>query len=274
MQYRNPSNHKGIDIAVYQEGLDFSLVKQAGVDVVYIKATEGVRYINPFLQQHCLEAQAQGMKVGFYHYFWTTLDPTQQMTHFVNTIKNLNLKYECKLALDVEETKGCTAKQVSIAASKALSALYKLTGQCPVIYTYTSFVRSNLLKEYVGAYPLWIADYNTRGIPGSNSVWDNWIGYQFSSKGNIGGITVDLDEFTDDIFLEGGEEGMQKFEDQERVKCSVFGVERSDCVLLEVEGRPTTYVPLISFREPGTREHGDTVRWDQENQKAIIEEAK
>ncbi len=263
MQSRNAANLKGIDIASYQTGLNFALVKEAGIDTVYIKATEGVRYVNPYLRQHYQEAKTQGLKVGFYHYFWTTLDPSQQMEHFTRAIAGMD--YDCRPALDVEDARGLTADQVSRAAAAAMDKLGELTGHEPVIYTYTYFARISLVKDYVDKYPLWIADYNSRGTPGSNPIWDSWIGYQFSNSGNIGGITVDLNEFTIDILIGG--EGVQKFEQQERVAVNLFGQERSDCVLIEVEGRPTAYIPAIALRESGHE-----VVWDEDNHKVIIRE--
>ncbi len=266
MQSRSNANLKGIDIANYQAGLNFALVKQAGIDIVYIKATEGVKYVNPYLRQHYQEAKAQGLKVGFYHYFWPTLDPAQQMEHFVRATGGMD--YDCRPALDVEDAKGLTADQVSKVTADAMEKLAELTGHEPVIYTYTYFARSSLVKSYVDMYPLWIADYNSRGVPGSNPIWDSWIGYQYSSSGNIGGITIDMNEFTSDILI-GGDEGVQKFEQQERVAVDLFGQERSDCVLIEVEGRPTTYIPAIALRESGHE-----VVWDEDNRLVIIKEAK
>jgi len=64
-----------------------------------------------------------------------------------------------------------------------------------------------------------------------------------------------------------GGEGVQKFEDQARVNVDMFGVNRSDCILVEVEGRPTTYIPAIALRESG-----HDVVWDETERKVIIKE--
>ncbi len=202
MQYRNPDYHQGIDIANYQAGINFGLVRESGISIVYIKATEGTTYVNPYLRQHYTEAKAQGLKIGFYHYFHVNKDAVAQMLHFYNTISGL--EYDCLPALDVEEAKGMTKAEISKATHAGLNEMAYLTKRRPILYTYTSFVRSNLIADQVNMYPLWIADYNSRGVPGSNPIWDTWVGYQYSSSGNIGGIRVDLDEFTDEIFIVGG----------------------------------------------------------------------
>lgn len=71
------------------------------------------------------------------------------------------------------------------------------------------------------------------------------------------------------VVVTGGDESVQKFEDQARVAVDLFGVSRSDCILVEVEGRPTTYIPAIALRESG-----HDVVWDEDNRLVIIKEAK
>lgn len=59
---------KGIDIASYQQNVDFQKVKNSGIEIVYIKATEGITYTNPLLELQYSGAMAAGLKIGFYHY--------------------------------------------------------------------------------------------------------------------------------------------------------------------------------------------------------------
>jgi hypothetical protein len=80
---------------------------------------------------------------------------------------------------------------------------------------------------------------------------------------------VDLFAQLGEAVATGGDEGVQKFEQQERVAVNLFGQERTDCVLIEVEGRPTTYIPAIALRESG-----HDVIWDGDNHKVIIKEVK
>lgn len=199
MQSRNTSNYKGIDIASYQAGLDFALAKQQGYSIVYIKATEGLSYTNPYYKQHYQEAKAQGLKIGFYHYFWPNRNAVQQMDRFISAI--FGLDYDCLPALDVEELGGLNKAGLSSAVSTALKAISDLSGNNPVIYCNTNYARNYLAAESVGIYPVWIADYNSTGKPGNNPIWATWAGYQYSNAGNIGGINVDLDEFTDAILI-------------------------------------------------------------------------
>ncbi|HWP98691.1 MAG TPA: GH25 family lysozyme [Syntrophomonadaceae bacterium] len=200
MQNRTSSNVQGIDISSYQAGLDMKAVKAAGITVVYIKATQNLTYVNPYLQAHYQQAKAQGLKVGFYHYFIAGVDAEQQAQYFIKAIQGLT--YDCLPALDVEETKGYSAEALSGLVHTCLNEIAYLTGYKPLLYTYTYFAKSSLVANYVNMYPLWIADYNGKSAPSNNPIWDTWVGFQYSSLGKIGGIIVDLDEFTANVFLD------------------------------------------------------------------------
>ena len=40
--------YQGIDVSSWQRNIDFSAVKRSGIDVVYIKSSEGQSYIDPY----------------------------------------------------------------------------------------------------------------------------------------------------------------------------------------------------------------------------------
>jgi hypothetical protein len=86
-------------------------------------------------------------------------------------------------------------------AKDFLDEVKTLTGTIPVLYSYTSFINSYLTSSLAG-YPLWVADYRS-GSPGSNGVWADWIGWQYSSSGSVSGISgsVDLDVFENAILI-------------------------------------------------------------------------
>lgn len=78
---------------------------------------------------------------------------------------------------------------------------------------------------------------------------------------------ADLKRMLSEVVTTGGDGLMQKIEAQDRVKVELFGQNRTDCILIDVEGRPTTYIPAIALRESG-----HDVVWDGDNHKVIIKE--
>lgn len=60
--------YQGIDVSRWQGDINFSFVKKSGIEIVYIKSSEGRSYIDPYFEKNYFEAKANGLKVGFYHY--------------------------------------------------------------------------------------------------------------------------------------------------------------------------------------------------------------
>ncbi len=56
--------YEGIDVSSYQGEIDFKKVKEDGIEIVYIKATEGTTYIDPYLERNYQRAKENGLKVG------------------------------------------------------------------------------------------------------------------------------------------------------------------------------------------------------------------
>lgn len=201
MKNINYGNIKGIDISNWQEFVDFKSVKNSGVQIVYIKASEGDYFIDPFLNANYSGAKSQGLLVGFYHYFIpkNTNDAISQAKHFSNVIKNLTP--DCRLAIDIEVAEGLTKTTISNLVKVFLEKVKELTNKDVVVYSYTDFIR-NYLSKSLTVYPLWVAEYGTNK-PANNGIWDDWVGFQYSSTGIVTGVdgNVDLNVFTKGILL-------------------------------------------------------------------------
>lgn len=55
---------KGIDVSSYQDGT-YSV---SGLDFVFVKATEGLSYVNPKQKAETARARKSGLALGFYHF--------------------------------------------------------------------------------------------------------------------------------------------------------------------------------------------------------------
>ena len=201
MESRNNSNYKGIDISSWQGNVDFKKVKDSGIKIVYIKATEGISYVNDYFSSAYTNAKAQGMIIGVYHFFIGGIDPQAQARHFVDIIGDIEI--DCRLAMDIEQTNGLDKISLTSAAISFLEEVKKLTGKDTVVYTYTNFARTSL-DSRLGVYPLWIAEYGVN-TPSSNPIWNQWVGFQFSDAGQVPGVigNCDLNEFNEGILLDG-----------------------------------------------------------------------
>jgi len=59
---------KGIDVSSHQDRIDWGRVKADGIGFTYIKATEGVGFVDPKFSAFAAGAQIAGIPHGFYHF--------------------------------------------------------------------------------------------------------------------------------------------------------------------------------------------------------------
>ncbi|MBY6846737.1 peptidoglycan-binding protein [Clostridium botulinum] len=194
---------KGIDISMHNGNIDFKGVKNVGVNIVIIKATEGVQYIDPLLEQHYQGAKAQNLNIGFYHFMSEKTSPTQQAIDFWNSIKDKN--FNVIPTLDIETNNmGRSQRQISDRCIEFLEKFKNLSGYNCMIYAGGYFGRDNLdsrVKKYLG----WIAHY---GVDRPMETGFNVVGHQYSENGHINGVNgyVDMNNFIDKIFIDEKQE--------------------------------------------------------------------
>ena len=190
---------KGIDVSNHQRNINWGGVKSSGVEVAYIKATEGNYFKDGYAVANYNGAKQNGIAVGFYHFLNGTSSGSEQANYFYNFLKSNNLlAYDLKLCIDVETAcSGLTDKVIEF-----INTLKGLTGQDVLIYTGPSFANSNLDNRLAG-YPCWIAHYGVSS-PMPTNIWGtNYAGWQYSSTGSISGVpgNCDVDNFYDAVFL-------------------------------------------------------------------------
>lgn len=200
-----PSNdniYKGIDISQWQENINFTKVKNNGVEIVYIKATQGNDYIDPYFKRNYQNAKDVGFKIGVYHFLTARNieEAIDEADFFCSVISNK--KINCKLAMDFESFGRLTKEQINEISLAFLERVEQNTGKELVIYSDTYNAKKIFSEELAQKYPVWIAEYGV-DKPNSNGKWNTWIGFQYTDKGRVDGITdfVDRDYYTSNIFL-------------------------------------------------------------------------
>ena len=198
--------YDGIDVSEFQGAINFSEVKNAGIEVVYIRSSYGTN-VDPYFQTNYENAKENGLKVGFYHYVEATnvQEAIIEADFWASVIKDT--EPDCKLAMDFEYFGDLNKYEINQIATTFLERTEQASGREMVIYSdaYNAIAvfDSTLIK-----YPIWVADYGV-DEPESNGKWQTWVGFQYSDTGSIPGINgnVDLDKFTDGIFLSGNSGG-------------------------------------------------------------------
>ncbi len=67
----NPQ-YQGVDVSDWQGYIDYGQVRASGIEVVYIKASQGSSIKDPYFDINYENAKANGLKVGFYHFLTAT----------------------------------------------------------------------------------------------------------------------------------------------------------------------------------------------------------
>ena len=198
--------YRGIDVSEWQGNIDFARVKEAGIEIVYIRAGQGFSYKDAQFERNYAEAKRNGLKIGVYHYMTarSVEDAKLQAQFFVSLISGKQI--DCKLAMDFESFGSLSRTQINEIAVAYMEELKRLSGKEVVVYSNT-YDAKYVFNSEVAKEPLWVAQYGVNE-PQDNGNWRNWVGYQYSSTGRVSGISgnVDLDRYTDGIFLNNSEE--------------------------------------------------------------------
>ena len=202
-------SYRGIDVSNWSGYINWREVRDAGIEVAIIQASEGTFYRDPYLHEFYNGAKENGIKVGFYHFFnpGSSPTPSEQARYFVDTIRGLDS--DLKLVLDLEQTGGLDNYEVTRQAIEFLEEVRNYSGLDVAVYTYTNFAQYNLYEGLgLSEYPLWIAQLSEGG-PSPNPIWGNkYVAWQYSDTGRVRGInaSTDLDLVYDGMFLDDRED--------------------------------------------------------------------
>lgn len=164
--------YQGIDVSGWQGSIDYNQVKNAGIDIVYMKASEGTGFVDPYFNQNYANAKSNGLKVGFYHYVTarSTEDAIAEARFFVSVISGKTP--DCRLAMDFESFGSLNVAEINEIGLTFMQTVQNLSQKEMVIYSDTSNASSRFGGELTN-YPLWVAQYGVEE-PTPNGNWNSW----------------------------------------------------------------------------------------------------
>lgn len=206
---------QGLDCSHWQgTAIDWPQAKAAGIDFVYLKASQGIAYKDDCFDANASAARAAGILVGAYH-FMTIARASDQYQWFIKCIGATRL--DLPPAIDLEQYNEPGRGNVLPDGATAETMLKLLTGfqghALPLVYTNKSFGDAIFVYPKYAAisrYPLWVANWKVLK-PVLPTVWakavepyciwqDNVVsGAQFGFQGQ-----VDHDIWGDRLPFPGG----------------------------------------------------------------------
>lgn len=186
----------GIDVSHYQGKIDWPKVAESGVKFAFIKATEGIKEMDPMLKVNVDGARAAGIPYGLYHFWRPQDDAVMQANNFLRTATSVG-EWEFTVALDIETGALDEEDQERAFAWLAQVDGVLIKAKRPLVYVSLGYAQAFLTDPAWLQYPLWIAHQNTE-IEKPNTVkWPDWLFWQRQANGSIEGVTgpVDIDWF-------------------------------------------------------------------------------
>lgn len=187
------SQATGIDVSHFQGTVNWKEVAASGAVFAFVKATQGITYVDPQFAVNWPALKEAGLLRGAYHFYEPADDPASQAHHFLSTV---TLEPgDLPPVLDVEINGGVSSQQLWNGVSAWLQAVQTATGRQPLVYTAPGFWSSNSPDLALTCHPLWLADYASQ--PTLPHGWSTWQFWQHSQTGTVAGVSgsVDLDLF-------------------------------------------------------------------------------
>ena len=185
---RNPSLH-GIDTSHHNGDIDWQKVQNNGIAFTFVKATDGLDYLDPTFTDHFAAARKAGLLRGAYHFYETNDDGAGQADWF---IKNVTLEPgDLPPVVDIERIKPPVKGDLHQQFETFLTRLETHYGRRPIIYTGPTFWE-HAMKDHFPDNQLWIAEYGV-DQPTIPVEWASWSFWQYTEELSVPGVPTKVD---------------------------------------------------------------------------------
>ena len=189
----------GIDVSRYQSGINWTKVKNAGINFVMIRCGyrgygSGALVEDPMYASHISGAKAAGLRVGVY-FFSQAVNEAEAVEEASMAVSLAN-RYgiNMPIAIDSEYAAGGRgradglSKSARTAITKAFCNTVRSAGHTPMVYASKSWFGSHLNASELSGYRIWVAHYADKcGYTGTYHIWQN------TDKGTVDGVPGRVD---------------------------------------------------------------------------------
>lgn len=182
---------KGIDVSEHNGKIDFTKVKQDGINFVIIRigwiGNKENHTIDSYFEENYKNAKANGLKVGFYVYSYVKNEIA--MLSAINWIKKqINGKsYEYPIFLDIEDKQIANlSKEMQTNLCKYFCDNFSNSG----VYTNLEWFNNKLNVNELLNYKIWLAQWTNANTHSADFKVDLW---QYADNGKVNGINGRVD---------------------------------------------------------------------------------
>lgn len=173
----------GIDVSYYQGGIDWSKVKQEGMEFVIIRLGyrgygNGKLVVDNNFHKYIKEAVNAGLEVGVYFFSQAVneQEAIEEAEFVINNIKDYEITYP--VCFDTEKIKNDTSRTENLSADERTNITItfceriKEAKYTPMIYANAKWLTTALDLHKLQQYKIWYADYQEKPIyPYDFSMW-------------------------------------------------------------------------------------------------------
>lgn len=184
--------YKGIDVSKWQGEINWSKVKNSGIQFVMIRSSYGSGQEDICFKYNYDQAKRVGICVGAYHYSYATTpeEAVKEAEFCLSVLKGK--KFEYPIAFDMEDsTLAALGKEKISEIAKAFCNKMEENGYYVCLYANLYWLNNYFTDEIFEKYDIWLAQWASKPtFTRPYGIWQN------SSKGKVDGINgnVDTDE--------------------------------------------------------------------------------
>ncbi len=179
---------EGIDVSHHQGDVDWTKVKSDDIAFAFVKATQGLRFIDPRFKLNWAAIRKSGIVRGAYHFLQPDQDGAAQARHFLKTV-NFS-KGDLLPVVDVERP----GKELVGTLKDFLAEVKSELGIDAIIYVSPAFWNEHLADafEAPAPNPLWVAEYRVSKPKQVRNIGP-WLIWQYTRNGRVDGISGPVD---------------------------------------------------------------------------------
>lgn len=196
------SGVQGIDVSNWQGSINWSQVKGAGIDFVWMKATEGTSFKDASFNTNYPASHKAGLIRGAYHFARPDTSSGAAQANFFADNGGAWSRDNQTLpgVLDIEtnpygaQCYGLSTSQMRTWINDFYNRYKQRTTRDVVIYTTASWWNT-CTGNWTGMSakaPLWVAHWTT-GSPTIPSGFPTWTAWQYTDSGSVAGVSGNVD---------------------------------------------------------------------------------
>lgn len=195
----NTNGIKGIDVSKWNGNINWTAVKNAGVQYVIIRvgyrgSTQGSLIEDPMFRTNIQGAKAAGLKVGLY-FFTQAVNEAEAVEEASMCVGLANAfgGVSYPIFIDTESAGGAGRadkldKATRTAVCRAFCQTVQNSGYSGGVYASKSWFTNKINYSQLSGYKIWLAQYASQAtLAGRYDIW------QHSDKGSIPGISGNVD---------------------------------------------------------------------------------